>query len=179
MSVLQDHKLDGFDFDVEEDVSQDTLVQLAQQLDSDLGIDFIITGAPVASAMSGGGNLDNVDWSSLDAAATSSSRPNGKLFNWYNTQFYDGWGDASSTSSYDAIISAGWDASRIVMGVLTSGGEGSGYDSLSTLSSTISSLKSSYSDFGGISGWEYGGAGSSDNDDPDQWVAAISSALSS
>jgi hypothetical protein len=179
LKVLQDHSLDGFDFDVEEDVSQDALVQLAQQLDSDLGTDFIITGAPVASAMSGGGNLDNVDWASLDAAATSSNRPNGKLFNWYNTQFYDGWGDASSTGSYDSIISAGWDASRIVLGVLTSGGEGSGYDDLSTLSSTISSLKSSYSNFGGISGWEYGGAGSSDSDDPNQWVAAISAALSS
>ncbi|OKL63328.1 hypothetical protein UA08_01731 [Talaromyces atroroseus] len=178
LSILRSHNLDGFDFDVEENVSLDALVKLAQQLDTDLGTDFILTGAPVATALVNEGNLDNVSWPLLDATATSSTRPNGKLFNWYNTQFYDGWGNAGTPTTYENIISAGWDPSRIVMGVLTAGREGSEWVSLSGLSSTISSLKSMYSDFGGISAWEYGGgAGSSDGVTPEQWVATISSYL--
>jgi hypothetical protein len=122
--------------------------------------------------------LDNVSWPALDAAATSSSRPNGKLFNWYNTQFYDGWGNPATPTTYETIINAGWDPSRIVMGVLTAASEGSEWAPLTELSSTISSLKSLYPDFGGISGWEYGGgAGSSDGLTPEQWVASISSYL--
>lgn len=176
-SILQNHNLDGFDMDVEENVSESVLLRLAQQLDADMGTDFILTAAPVALSMSNSGNLDNVSWSALDQVATSSARPNGKLFNWYNTQFYDGWGNAGSTSSYDTVINAGWDPSRVVLGVLTAANAGGAWEPLSVLSSTIASLKAKYANFGGVSGWEYGLAGESDSDTPVQWVASIGSYL--
>lgn len=177
LQILQHHSLDGFDMDVEENVSESVLLRLAQQLDADMGSDFILTAAPVALSMYTSSNLDNVSWSALDQVATSSTRPNGKLFNWYNTQFYDGWGNAASTSSYDSVIGAGWDPSRIVLGVLTSANAGSPWESLSILSNTISSLKAKYANFGGIFGWEYGLAGQSDGETPVQWTASIGSDL--
>jgi hypothetical protein len=163
--------------DVEENVSESVLLRLAQQLDADMGTDFILTAAPVALSMSTGGNLDNVSWSALDQVATSSARPNGKLFNWYNTQFYDGWGTAASTTSYDSVISAGWDPSRIVLGVLTAATAGSSWQRTSVLASTIASLKAKYVNFGGVFGWEYGLAGESDGQTPVEWVASIGSYL--
>ncbi|GAM43745.1 glycosyl hydrolase family 18 protein [Talaromyces pinophilus] len=173
LSILRNHNLDGFDMDVEENVSESVLLRLAQQLDADMGSDFILTAAPVALSMSNGGNLDNVSWSALDQVAISSNRPNGKLFNWYNTQFYDGWGTAASTTSYDSIISAGWDPSRIVLGVLTAASAGYSWQPTSVLSTTIASLKAKYANFGGVFGWEYGLAGESDGQTPVEWVGSI------
>ncbi|EEA19613.1 hypothetical protein TMatcc_009751 [Talaromyces marneffei ATCC 18224] len=173
LSILKNHNLDGFDMDVEENVSESVLLRLAQQLDADMGSDFILTAAPVALSMSNGGNLDNVSWPALDQVAISSERPNGKLFNWYNTQFYDGWGSAATTDSYDTVISAGWDPSRIVLGVLTSATAGYSWQPTSVLSSTITSLKAKYEHFGGVYGWEYGLAGETDGETPVQWVASI------
>lgn len=177
LSILRKHRLDGFDMDVEENVSESTLLRLARQLDADMGPHFILTAAPVALSMSGQGNLDNVSWSALDQDAFSPRRPHRKLFNWYNTQFYDGWGDASTTSSYDTVISAGWDPSRIVLGVLTSANAGFPWQSTSVLSQTIANLKAKYANFGGVCGWEYGLAGQTDGLTPPQWVASIGSDL--
>lgn len=165
--------------DVEENVSEETLARLARQLDADMGHHFILTAAPVASAMSNRGNLDNVSWSDLDKMAVNPRRPHGKLFNWYNTQFYDGWGSAASTASYDTVISAGWDPSRIVMGVLTSATAGYPWEPTSVLAKTIASLKAKYEDFGGVFGWEYGIAGQTDGLTPVQWTAAIGHDLES
>jgi len=179
LQVLQNHTINGLDLDVEEDVAISVLVQLLQQLNSDLGEDFILTSAPVASALTaGGGNLNNVSYSDLDSQATDSNRPNGKLINWYNAQCYNGWGDAGSADTYTSIISNGWDASRIVMGVPDSGNDGSGWVSLSTLGGVISTLKGDYSNFGGVFGWEYFDAGSNDGlSSAWQWVQQIGSDL--
>lgn len=163
--------------DVEENVSESVLLRLAQQLDADMGTDFILTAAPVALSMSNSGNLDNVSWPALDQVATSSTRPNGKLFSWYNTQFYDGWGTAASTNSYDTVIGAGWDPSRIVLGVLTAATAGNSWQPTTVLSTTIASLKAKYANFGGVFGWEYGLAGESDGQTPVEWVGAIGSYL--
>lgn len=169
---MQDHKLDGFDFDVEENVALSVLLRLAQQFDAHLGTDFILTAAPVASALRNGGNLNNVSWTDLDAAAASSVRPNGKLFNWYNAQFYEGWGSPDE-SSYEAVINYGWDPSRIVMGTIVSAKAGSGWTPLSTLATDISAIMAKYPTFGGVFGWEYGVAGLSDGVSPVGWEAAI------
>ncbi|EED14020.1 conserved hypothetical protein [Talaromyces stipitatus ATCC 10500] len=173
LQILRHHNLDGFDMDVEENVSESILLRLAQQLDADMGTNFILTAAPVALSMSNSGNLDNVSWPALDKVAISSTRPNGKLFNWYNTQFYDGWGSAASTGSYDTVIKAGWDPRRIVLGVLTAASAGSSWQPTSVLASTIASLKAKYPNFGGVFGWEYGLAGQSDGQTPVQWVQSI------
>lgn len=141
-----------------------------------MGTDFILTSAPVASALTtNGANLNNVSYADLDAQATDPARPNGKLINWYNAQAYNGWGDAGSPDTYNSIINSGWAASRVVMGVLDSQHDGgSGWESLQTLSGVISTLRRDHSDFGGVFGWEYFDAGTNDNmSNPWQWVKAI------
>jgi hypothetical protein len=144
-----------------------------------MGTDFILTSAPVASALTTNGpNISNLSYFDLDAQATDSSRPNGKLVNWYNAQVYNGWGDASSPDTYTSIINSGWAASRVVMGVPDSPNDGSGWVSLQTLAGVVSTLRQDYSDFGGVFGWEYFDAGTNDGlSQPWEWVKAIGSDL--
>lgn len=143
-----------------------------------MGPDFLITMAPVASALvsPSGGDLSGFSYFDLDTQATASDGT--KLVSWYNTQFYSGFGSSQNTSTYDSIISAGWDPMRIVMGVLDSPTDGDGYVATSTVQSTVSSLKAKYPTFGGVDGWEYFDAGSGDGDtQPFQWVQAIGSSV--
>jgi hypothetical protein len=158
-------------------------LRLLRQLNADLGSDFILTMAPVASALlgSGGNGLHGFNQKEMDDQATDSVRPNGKLVSWYNAQFYNGWGDARSTAMYDRIISeGGWDAARVVMGVLTNPGDGgSGFVQLPTLKDVVSSLGAKYADFGCAVGWEYWAAGTGDGlQYPWQWVKAIGDVIS-
>ena len=93
-------------------------LRLLRQLNTDLGPDFLLTMAPVASALlgSGGNGLHGFNQKEMDDQATDPARPNGKLVSWYNAQFYNGWGDASSSTMYDRIISeGGWDSARVVI----------------------------------------------------------------
>lgn len=134
--------------------------------------------APVASALTSpnGGDLSGFSYFDLDDQAVASDGT--KLVSWYNGQFYSGFGSPASTSTYDSIISAGWDPARVVMGVLDSPTDGSGYVSTATIESAASNLKSKYPSFGGVDGWEYFDAGSGDSDaQPSQWVQAIASSL--
>jgi hypothetical protein len=154
-------------------------LQLINALYNDMGPDFLITMAPVASALvsADGGDLSGFSYFDLDAqAVTSDGTP---LVSWYNGQFYSGFGSPADTSTYDSIISAGWDPARIVMGVLDSSSDGDGYVATSTVESTVASLIAEYPTFGGVDGWEYFNAGSDDGDaEPYEWVQAISSAVS-
>lgn len=156
---------------------------LLQRFNTDFGSDFILTMAPVASAMTPGGpGLSGFDYSTLDAMANDTSRPNGKLVDWYNAQFYNGWGDASTQINYDSLItSGGWSPDRLVMGVLDSSGDGgSGFVGIQTLTDTILQLRANYANFGCAVGWEYWDAGSTDSpafEYPWQWVKNVSSAV--
>jgi hypothetical protein len=80
----------------------------------------------------------------------------GKSVEWYNVQLYCGWGDASDPHSYDALVNAGWDPRRLVLGVVTNPGNGAGYVPLDKLKEVVKTLTSKYgSKFGGVMGWEY------------------------
>lgn len=133
--------------------------------------------APVASALLRNGvGLHGFPQRDMDDQATDSSRPNGKLVSWYNAQFYNGWGDASSTDMYEQVLEeGGWEADRVVMGVLTNPGDGgSGFVQLPTLKSVIGSLGAKYATFGCAVGWEYWAAGTGDGiDSPWEWVKAL------
>ena len=135
--------------------------------------------APVASALASqnGGDLSGFSYFDLDSQATVSGSST-KLVSWYNAQFYSGFGDPSSPGTYQSIIGQGWDPSRVVMGVLDSSGDGSGFVGINALKSTIQQLRAMYPNFGGVDGWEYWDAGSSDGlSSPYQWVQAIGQAL--
>lgn len=157
-------------------------MNLLRRLHADLGPNFILTLAPVASDLTPREiGLGGFSYSQLDRQATAADKPNGKLVNWYNAQFYNGWGDSSSPTGYNAIIANGYAASRVVMGVLANPADGgSGWYGVSTYQKTISSLKEKYgSDFGSVVGWEYWDAG--ERDSPAlknyQWVQTIAKSI--
>ena len=175
--MLREHNIQGLDIDIEESVPISMPLRLLRQLNTDLGTDFILTMAPVASALlRNGSGLHGFPQHDMDDQAIEPARPNGKLVSWYNAQFYNGWGDASSTTMYDQIISeGGWSADRIVMGVLTNPGDGgSGFVKLPTLKSVVGSLGAKHASFGCAVGWEYWAAGTGDGMQyPWMWVKEL------
>jgi hypothetical protein len=156
--------------------------------------------APVASDLEPSGRgLGGFSYLHLDAQALSSDKPNGKLIDWFNVQFYNGWGDASSTAGYTSIVNNGFDPSRVAMGILSSPQDGgSGWYPRYTYAATISQLVATYPNFGGIVSWEYHDSGFGDEegdvvdstgsrsrgqgtfqDDPWMWQAQIGQILQS
>lgn len=114
---------------------------LLQRLNRDFDTNFLLTMAPVASELQASGyGLGGFSYKTLDRYATSSLRPNGKLVNWYQPQFYNGWGDASTPNGYMSIVKNGWAASRVSPGVLDDPNDGgSGWFNLTRYQSTIKS----------------------------------------
>ena len=68
-NFIKKYKLDGIDIDVEQFVDIDVALRLIKQLYNDMGPDFAITLAPVATALLNGGNLSGFSYSDLDAQA--------------------------------------------------------------------------------------------------------------
>jgi Glycosyl hydrolases family 18 len=162
--------LQGMDLDVEQSMSQSGITRLVNQLYADFGPDFLITLAPVASALSNGGNLSGFDYEDLEAAV-------GSKIAFYNGQFYNGFGDMSSTASYDAVIANGWTASKILAGEVTSPSEGGGFVTESTLNSTVVKLRNKYGEIGGIMGWEYFDSAPGGTSQPWEWAQEMTAIL--
>ncbi|KAM3419431.1 hypothetical protein BST61_g5357 [Cercospora zeina] len=99
--MIREHRLDGLDLDIEEPTSLPGTCRLIDRLRSDFGPDFLITLAPVATALLP--NQPHLSGPAFDYRLLEQMR--GHEIAWYNTQFYCGWGDASSTAWYDAIMS--------------------------------------------------------------------------
>ncbi|MFD4525804.1 discoidin domain-containing protein [Streptomyces sp. NPDC058470] len=171
-NVVSTYHLDGLDLDVEESMSLAGVERLIDQLHTDFGAGFIVTLAPVATALSGGGNLSGFSYDQLYRDRASSIA-------WFNAQFYCGWGSLSSTSGYDAIINRGViPADRVVAGTLTNPANcGSGYVDPSVLNSTLATLTARYPAFGGVSGWEYFNSLPGGTSAPWQWAASVSAAM--
>jgi chitinase len=179
LSTLKYHKIDGLDLDIEEQVPLSCPLNLLRRLNADLGPSFILTMAPVASDLQPvERGLGGFSYSSLDRQATSTQKSSGKLIDWFNAQFYNGWGDASSPRGYNAIVANGYSPSRVVLGVLANPQDGgSGHYSYTTYQNTLNTLRSTYSNFGSATGWEYWDAG--ERDQPKlknyEWLTAVPS----
>jgi chitinase len=171
-NVISTHHLDGVDLDVEEQMSLPGVERLIDQLHTDFGSGFLVTLAPVATALNGGGNLSGFSYDALYRDRASSIA-------WFNAQFYCGWGSLSNTSGYDGVINHGVvPASKVVAGTLTNAANcGSGYVPMDTLKSTVSTLSSRYADFGGVAGWEYFNSDPGGTAAPWQWAANMSAAM--
>ncbi|KAI9775998.1 MAG: hypothetical protein M1816_005651, partial [Peltula sp. TS41687] len=88
--------LQGLDLDVEEEMSLAGIIRLIKQLRSDFGPDFLITLAPVATALQNENHLSGFDYESLETRL-------GDEIAWYNAQFYCGWGSLDTTEGYEKI----------------------------------------------------------------------------
>ncbi|KAJ7072673.1 endo-beta-N-acetylglucosaminidase [Mycena amicta] len=143
---IAEFSLDGMDLDVEQSTPIAVVEQLITQLKADFGDEFIITLAPVASALTEGSNLSGFDYIALEKTM-------GSQIGWYNAQFYSGFGTISPDTQYINIVNfAGLDPSRLVAGVLTSPANGGGYVSTDSVVSSLKMLGAMYADFGGVNG---------------------------
>jgi len=163
-SCIRTHNLDGLDLDVEEVENYDNIVKLIKQLRQDFGAKFIITLAPVASALWGGANISGFDYSTLE-------KEHGKQIGWYNAQFYSGFASLESTDDYDKIIANGFPAGKVVAGSLTN--PGSDDNTFDEVKSTVKELVKKYGNrFGGVAAWEYFKS-QPNPDEPWQWAQTM------
>jgi hypothetical protein len=173
-STLKYHNVNGLDIDIEEPVPLACPQNLVERIRADFGGDFIITMAPVASDLTrtGSSAFGNFSYTELDQSSV------GPLIDWYNGQYYSGFVEGSIEDSYENAIKNGYTPNRIVMGVLNSDNNGNGFVGLSHIKEIIANLKSQYRSFGGVDGWEYFDAGSSDGlSEPWMWTKQIGEAL--
>jgi hypothetical protein len=140
--------LDGLDLDVEEEMSLPGIIRLIDRLKGDFGSNFLITLAPVATAMQNRQHLSGFSYVDLERAM-------GRHIAWYNTQFYCGWGDMHSTEGFDGIVACGWDPNKIVVGLVSNPENGRGWVQEEFLEATLGAIREDYPTFGGVMGWEY------------------------
>lgn len=171
-AMVARHGFDGLDLDVEEDMSLPGITRLIDRLKADFGAAFLVTLAPVATALLGRPHLSGFDYSILELTR-------GPSIAWYNAQFYSGWGAADSTAWYDAIMSLGWPPQKVVVGLLTNPRNGAGYVEHTRFLDVCRALKTKWPGFGGVMGWEYFNSMPGDLDRPWEWAASISEALKS
>ncbi|KAF2097747.1 glycoside hydrolase, partial [Rhizodiscina lignyota] len=191
LSILRTYNFNGIDLDIEEPVTHLPIRRLILRLHQDMGDSFLITLAPVATALTPDPkipiimpvfgllpSLRHLSGDKFSYFVLESDPELKRIISWYNVQFYCGWGDASRTTHYDTIIRAGWDPSRVVMGVVTNAENGAGHVPPERLSEVITTLRQTYPDFGGVMGWEYFNAGleSKEGNGPWEWVGKIGKA---
>jgi alkaline phosphatase D len=182
--TLKKYNLDGLDLDIEEIapwVNTANIRQLVRDLRNDFqGFQrgFLITSAPVASALTGGNNVSpNVDYPQLF-----------EQFDFYLLQFYNSFGqlnplkdhDSKTRPTYSEVADRYPDKEhKLIAGVLTNPKDGThGYNLISTLSPILTNLTLSYRGFGGVFGWNYQNAVVDNNvKDPFGWAKSVWTAL--
>ncbi|KAH7368763.1 chitinase [Plectosphaerella cucumerina] len=147
--LIRERNLDGIDLDVEETMSIDGIVRLIDRIKADFGSEFIISLAPVAAAMiNPTKNLSGFDYMELELRKSEDIA-------FYNTQFYNGWGNGANAIMYEMMLRQGWPRQKIVIGLLTSPENGHGWVPWDSLGAVLLGVRSRYNDFGGVMGWEY------------------------
>ncbi|UKZ78493.1 hypothetical protein TrVFT333_006233 [Trichoderma virens FT-333] len=167
--TITNFQLEGMDLDVEQPMSQAGITRLVARLRADFGPDFLITLAPVASALENSSNLSGFNYNTLRTAQ-------GSNIAWYNTQFYSGFGSMQSTSDYDRIVANGYTPDTVVAGQLTTP-EGAGWIPTSNLNTTIISLVNEYGQIGGVMGWEYFNSLPGGTSEPWEWAQIVTEIL--
>ncbi|KAJ7169062.1 endo-beta-N-acetylglucosaminidase [Mycena crocata] len=171
-NYITEFHLDGMDLDVEQSTSLSVIENLITRLKTDFGDDFIITLAPVATAMTEGANLSGFDYIQLEEQM-------GDKIDWYNAQFYSGFGTFFPDTQYIKIIDfgSGLDPNRLVASVLTSPDNGGGYISPDQVVSSVKDLSAKYGfNFGGVNGWEYFNS-NPNRTEPWQWAEMMAAAM--
>ncbi|KAL1735509.1 glycoside hydrolase family 18 protein [Schizophyllum commune] len=150
--TILDYDLDGMDLDVEQSTDIEVVTRLITQLKADFGQDFLITLAPVASALEESGNLSGFNYVDLE------HRVGGNI-SWYNAQFYSGFGSIFPDDQYVSIVEHAdgvFPPEKVVASTLTNPSLGGGYVSTDSVVQSIRDLTAVYGrSFGGVAGWEY------------------------
>lgn len=174
VEFLRRYHLDGIDLDIEEEMTLEGAVRLVKRLRADFGPDFIITMAPVDTALREGQNLSGFDYDALWARC-------GDEIDWLNVQFYCGTsrGTMDNTRAYDEIVARGvYPVSKLVAGTITHPMHGHGYVPIARLQAVYRELAHRYPGFGGAMAWEYFNSEPGGVAAPWEWARAISAALS-
>lgn len=174
-NLIRERSLDGLDLDVEEPMSLAGIIRLIDRLKSDFGEGFIITLAPVAAALMSERPEHNLSGFSYEALEVM----RGGSIGWYNTQFYCGWGDLSKTDGVDFIVRRGYPPSKIVVGMVTNPGNGSGWVGFEVLREVLIVLRERYPGFGGVMGWEWFNSLPGDRARPWEWAEFMTRSLRS
>lgn len=164
--MVREYRFDGLDLDVEEEMSLGGIIRLIDRLKADFGQEFLITLAPVATALQGREHLSGFDYEALEVMRGGSVA-------WYHAQFYNNWGRLETFVDYDAILRQGWKPEKVVVGVLTNPGLGHGYVEFDDLRRTVSAMAQFYPGFGGVMGWEYFNSRPGDEAAPWQWAGEL------
>ncbi|KAK1056258.1 hypothetical protein LTR74_015044 [Friedmanniomyces endolithicus] len=166
--MFRKHRLDGIDLDIEEPTSIPGTIRLIDRLRADFGPSFLITLAPVATALLVG--QPHLSGPAFDYHVLEAMR--GHEIAWYNVQFYNGWGDASTTFWYEAIIGTGWRPEKVVVGLLTNPINGpSGYVAQPEIDRVLTVMRARHAAFGGVMGWEHFNALPGGTERPWEWAA--------
>jgi hypothetical protein len=167
--LIRMRRLDGLDLDVEEEMSLTGVIRLIDRLKADFGEEFLLTLAPVATALIDGlAHLSGFSYKLLE-------EQRGSKIAWYNTQFYNGWTFMELPYGYDQIIAQGWRPDKVVIGLLTHPRNGSrGYIPLDIIGPILGHLVQKYPTFGGVMGWEYFNSLPGDLLRPWEWAACMS-----
>ncbi|KAJ7243255.1 glycoside hydrolase superfamily [Mycena rebaudengoi] len=146
-ALLTRHKFDGIDLDIEQDaITLATTVKLIRRLRADFGARFVITLAPVATALAGGQNLSPFSYTDLEKQA-------GADIAWYNAQFY-GTGGLTS-DAFDAVVRNGWDPARVTIGMASSPDFNTGVFPLSRLHAVFGDIMAKHPSVRGVAGFDY------------------------
>ncbi|KAK3299349.1 glycoside hydrolase family 18 protein [Chaetomium fimeti] len=169
--LVRARALDGLDLDVEEPMSLGGVVRLIDRLRADFGPKFLITLAPVASALlEPRRNLSGFDYGALEGLR-------GKEIAWYNAQFYCGWGDCSNPAMYEMLLAKGWPPEKIVVGLVTTPRNGAGWVPWNMLATVLPLLAGRHPRFGGVMGWEYFNSLPGGEERPWEWAQAMTALL--
>ena len=136
--------IQGIDLDVEEVTSIEDIEKLVNQLDKDFGTDFIITMAPIESAMSSDSpGLGSFSYKELYHSSV------GNRINWFNVQCYN----LFTEDVYSSIIENGYPVEKITFGML---GDNVNPNNFPAAVEEIKTTISKYPNMNGVCLWEYG-----------------------
>ncbi|HXM23495.1 MAG TPA: glycosyl hydrolase family 18 protein [Terriglobales bacterium] len=169
--TLRQYHLDGIDMDIEEQVALTDAQKLVHHLNKDFSKQFIMTMSPVAPDLSGYVGFSGFNYKDLYGSSE------GKRINWFNGQFYCGWGTLATTTDYELIIKNGYPPEKIVGGMIGNPANCSGYVPIPTVAKTVKELVAMYPRFGGVADWEYFNTLPGGLANPVKWGAIMAKAM--
>jgi hypothetical protein len=172
--TLKDFHFDGVDLDVEDPVDLSLIQRLIDQLSADFGSGFLITLDPVGTDVTlvPGQGMAGFNYKDLYKS------PVGPKIAWFNVQFYNGWGNFSSTSDYDKAVANGFPPDKVVANMLCNQFDGRGYVDINTVAnSVVKPLVQKYKNFAGVACWEYYNAEPGGTSHPEQWSKIMTQAM--